>query len=34
KVMDDYRIRYRRAVLVARREALAAEWGLEDDPVE
>jgi hypothetical protein len=34
KILDDYRIRYRRAVLVARREALAAEWGLEDDPVE
>jgi hypothetical protein len=31
KVMDDYRLRYRRAVLSARRETLAAEWGLEDD---
>jgi hypothetical protein len=33
KVLDDYRLRHRRAVLVARREALAAEWGLEDDVV-
>jgi hypothetical protein len=34
KVLDDYRLRYRRAVLVARREALASEWGLEDDAPE
>jgi hypothetical protein len=33
KLVDDYRVRYLRAVLVARREALAEEWGLEDDPV-
>jgi hypothetical protein len=31
KVLDDYRLRYRRTVLAARREALAAEWGLEDN---
>ena len=34
KLLDDYRIRYRRSVLVARREALADEWGLEDDSLE
>jgi hypothetical protein len=28
KVLDDYRLRYRRTLLAARREALAAEWGL------
>lgn len=33
KVLDDYRLRHRRAMLVARREALTAEWGLEDDPL-
>ena len=27
----DYRMRYRRIALMARRETLAAEWGLEDD---
>jgi hypothetical protein len=32
KVLDDYRLRYRRAVLAARRDALAEEWGLEDEP--
>jgi hypothetical protein len=32
KVMGDYRLRYRRSVLAARRAALAAEWGLEDEP--
>jgi hypothetical protein len=32
KVLDDYRLRYRRSVLMARREALAAEWGLEENP--
>jgi hypothetical protein len=32
KVLDDYRLRLRRALLLARRDALAAEWGLEDDP--
>jgi hypothetical protein len=31
KVLDDYRLRFRRSVLSARREALAAEWGLDDD---
>ncbi|HEY4172131.1 MAG TPA: hypothetical protein VGM42_03825 [Rhodopila sp.] len=30
KVLDDYRLRYRRSVLMERREALAAEWGLDD----
>ena len=30
KVLDDYRLRYRRSALVAKREALAAEWGLGD----
>lgn len=34
KVLDDYRLRYRRSVLIARREALIAEWGLEDEPGE
>jgi hypothetical protein len=29
--MDDYRLRHRRAVLSARRQALAAEWGLEGE---
>jgi len=32
KVLDDYRLRYRRSALTARRQALAAEWGLEDNP--
>lgn len=32
KVLDDYRLRYRRSSLAAQREALAAEWGLEDHP--
>jgi hypothetical protein len=31
KVADDYRLRYRRSLLLARRQALAAEWGLEGD---
>jgi hypothetical protein len=31
KVVDDYRLRYRRSVLVAKRQTLAAEWGLETD---
>jgi hypothetical protein len=31
KMLDDYRMRYRRAVLAARREALVDEWGLEDE---
>jgi hypothetical protein len=31
KVLDDYRLRFRRSMLSARREALAAEWGLDDD---
>ena len=30
KLLDDYRLRYRRAVLAARREVIAKEWGLED----
>jgi hypothetical protein len=34
KVLDDYRLRYRRAVLAARREALATEWGLEENQPE
>ena len=29
--LDDYRMRYRRVALAARRETLAAEWGLDDD---
>jgi lysylphosphatidylglycerol synthetase-like protein (DUF2156 family) len=33
KVLDDYRVRHRRSVLMARRTALAEEWGLEDDPL-
>jgi len=32
KVLDDYRLRYRRSALATRRENLVAEWGLEDDP--
>ena len=32
KVLDDHRLRSRRSVLAARREALTAEWGLEDNP--
>jgi hypothetical protein len=32
KVLDDYRLRNRRSVLTARRQALAAEWGLDDEP--
>jgi hypothetical protein len=31
KVLDDYRTRYRRSVLAARREALVAEWGLDTE---
>jgi hypothetical protein len=31
KVLDDYRLRHRRLVLAARRQALVAEWGLEED---
>jgi hypothetical protein len=30
KVLEDHRLRVRRTVLVARRKALADEWGLED----
>jgi hypothetical protein len=30
KVLDDYRLRYRCADLQARRQAVAAEWGLDD----
>jgi hypothetical protein len=32
KLLDDSRMRFRRAVLTARREALVAEWGLDDEP--
>jgi hypothetical protein len=32
KVLDDYRLRYRRSVLMDRRESLAAEWGLDNNP--
>lgn len=32
KLLDDYHLRYRRSALIAKREALAREWGLEDDP--
>jgi hypothetical protein len=32
KLLDDYRLRYRRSVLAARRAALANEWGLDDQP--
>jgi hypothetical protein len=31
KVLDDHRLRIRRSILTARREALTAEWGLEDN---
>jgi hypothetical protein len=34
KVLDDYRLAYRRSVLATRRQALADEWGLEDGPPE
>lgn len=34
KIMDDYRLQRRRVVLVAKREALVAEWGLDEDPAE
>jgi hypothetical protein len=34
KILDDYRLRYRRSLLTARREALTAEWGLDDDPLD
>jgi hypothetical protein len=30
KLLDDYWLQYRRAALIAKREALLAEWGLED----
>jgi hypothetical protein len=32
KLLDDYRMRFRRAILTTRREALVAEWGLDDEP--
>jgi hypothetical protein len=32
KVVDDYRLRRRRSVLAARRQAIAAEWGFDDEP--
>jgi hypothetical protein len=32
KLLDDYRLRYRRSVLVARRTAIAAEWGMDGRP--
>ena len=31
KVVDDYRLRHRRFTLMARREALLAEWGMDGD---
>jgi hypothetical protein len=31
KLFDDYRLRYRRSLLAARREALTDEWGLNDE---
>ena len=31
KLLDDYRIRHRRAVLAARRDALVEEWGLAEE---
>jgi hypothetical protein len=31
KLLDDYRMRHRRGVLAARREALVTEWGLDDE---
>jgi hypothetical protein len=31
KVLDDQRLRHRRSVLTARRQAIVAEWGMEDD---
>jgi hypothetical protein len=34
KVLDDRRLRTRRSVLAARRDALTAEWGLGEDPPE
>jgi hypothetical protein len=34
KILDDYRLRYRRSLLTARRDALTAEWGLGDDPLD
>lgn len=34
KVLDDRQLRDRRSVLADRRDALAAEWGLEDNPPE
>jgi hypothetical protein len=33
KMVDDYRLRHRRAALTTRRDAIVAEWGLEDDPL-
>ena len=32
KVLDDYRLRHRRTALTTRREEIAAEWGLNNDP--
>ena len=34
KLLDDYRMRHRRAVLAARREALVEEWGLDEETPE
>jgi hypothetical protein len=34
KILDDYRLRYRRSLLTARRDALTTEWGLDDDPLD
>ena len=34
KLLDDYRLRHRRSVLAARREAITAEWGPDDEPLQ
>ena len=34
KILDDYRLRHRRSLLVARREAITAEWGLDNEPLQ
>jgi hypothetical protein len=32
KVLEDYRLGHRRSMLIAKRESLSTEWGLEDQP--